>query len=175
MDNYTSIPPANFGINTDDDPFEPPDTEEVIEGMNEYFDDAYILVEEQTDNYDDTFDWHRNINWAYKPDTVDVPGNSGYWTVCVQWAYEEALKVGEGCGETCDEPHQMVRGDWDPEAEGISPGAYFYYGHVGNDEENIPGDSCVIYCEIMREGVYSYPRGVSHEVMAETQIHQNLD
>ncbi len=110
--------------------------------MNSYFNVAYIqVVEEYALNSHYTFDWIRNSPYNNQLAYFDVYGNNGYWTVCVGWDSEEVARLEEFCGATCN--HKMIKGDDDPEHEGIPslPNSlqgcdYSFVGYA----EDIPGN-----------------------------------
>lgn len=138
----------------------PPSISTILSGMNGYYNDAYIKVQEQTTgNAHPSFGFIRMTNAQQA--TVDVPGDSLYWTVCVGWAYEHSYVKKNMCPEGCND-HQFYYGDDDPEDEGVPPG---YMVSVVGKAASIPGERCMIYLENLRDrGATNIPKTVSHEV-----------
>jgi len=163
MATYAADPSNDsFGINTDDPKWlqdlDPPQANVIINAMNGYFDDAYIKCYELTEgNEHDTFAFVRMTETAFP--TVDVAGDSAFWTVCVGWAYESADTKIVRCRHG---DHTFYLGDDDPENEGVPAG---YRSSVHGIVESISGEKCLLFCEIIRDrGALSIGRVTTHEV-----------
>ena len=169
--------PSNdpYSINTDDKEWRTvdlpiPDSATIISGMNGYYDDAYIKVEEEptANNSTPTFSWKRaagdNDASAAQVQlaTADVVGDDSYWTACVGWGYEKQTGKGYTCPGDCSN-HTVWVGDHDPQNEGRPPG---YCKMSIGTAEGIGGNTerCMIWCECIREGGAPYAKTVSHEV-----------
>ena len=165
MSKYAADPSNEpYGINTDDKEWKTadlpvPDTSTIISGMNGYYDDAFIKVEEQTTgNTHNTFPWHRAP--IAQLATADVPGDSRYWAACVGWGYEKELRNFFTCPANCED-HKIWYGDNDPQNEGVPPG---HGGVSGGTAEGIIAERCMIWLESIREVSASIQKIVSHEV-----------
>jgi len=162
-------PPTSFGINTDDADWKgtlnPPSPTSVIASLNGYYDDAYILCEAlPTGNTHPTCPFTRNT--ASQFPTIDVPGGSDFWNVCVGFAYEHNLHKHDMDGNCAD--HSFYTGDNDPEDEGV-PAGYMgcVYGYAP------AGKRCLIYCEIQRDR--PVPGGINQTIAHEIGHRMGLE
>jgi len=165
MSKYAADPSNEpYGINTDDKEWKTtdlpvPDTSTIISGMNGYYDDAFIKVEEQTTgNTHNTFSWHRAP--IAQLATADVPGDGRYWAACVGWGYEKELRYVFPCPANCED-HTIWYGDNDPQHEGVPPD---HGGVSGGTAEDIIAERCMIWLESIRDVSASIQKIVSHEV-----------
>ena len=167
MSNYAANPSNSpYGVNTDDPKWRtdlnPPSASSVVQGMNAYYNDAYIEAVEQT-----TGNTHAGFGFVRMTDqqqaTVDVSGDSGYWCTTVGWAYESGDTKNDQCPSSCT-THDFYAGDDDPENEGVEAGyRVSTYGIADGIGEN--SERCMIFLEIQRDrGDLSVAELVSHEV-----------